>query len=340
MLRGRRRSSWKVACAAFFVLSSARPDAARCGEPPTAALVFDRDEGTTCAVEDDFRRSVAERMGYDPFRPGAGRVLSIRVHGQDPYRGELALRDASGREIGRRVLEDADCGALLDSLVLAATLGLDPLALARAPGEAPAAVPAAPSAPPVSAAAYVEERATPVPPLPATFLQLRVSLGAELFVGIGPGDVPGPSGSVGLRYGRFGVDVEGASTISGTSGGTSAGGAEGSVTLGTVLPCYRVWASGRAGVDLCGAFTGGALFSRGADVSRSNARTDPVLSAGLRAHGEWRFTRALGVAIFAQGAIPLEHDELSVDFSGAPQVVWKTPSASLTSGLSMFALIP
>jgi len=347
MLRGGRGWSTIVSCLACVVASLARPQPARGSDPPTATLHFDRADGSTCSLEGELRQGVAERMGYDPFRTGAARALSIHLSGQGPYRGELVLRDASGREVGRRALEDADCGALKDALVLAVTLGLDPLALVRKPAEAPAPPSAAleeavaPAAPPrVTRGVVVEERAAAEPSQPTTSVQLRVSLGAELFVGLGPGDVPGPSGSIGVRYGRFGVDVEGATTISGTSGGSSAGGAEGSVTLGTLLPCYRVWESGRAGVDLCGAFTGGALFSRGSDVSRSNARTDPVFAAGLRAHGEWRFTRALGVAIFAQGSIPLEHDELSVDVAGAPQVVWKTPSASLTSGLSMFALIP
>jgi hypothetical protein len=322
-----------------------RPGVARGSEPPTAILEFERDEGASCPIESEFRQSVAEKMGYDPFRMAAARVLSIHVSGHGPYRGELILRDASGREVGRRVLQDADCVAMRDSLVLAVTLGLDPLALMGRPSDAPVAPPVAgrplpPASPSSEPSTFTEERAPPVPSRPSRSVELRVALGAELFVGVGPGDAPGPSGSVGVRYGRFGVDLEGATTLSGTSGGAVAGGAEGTATLGTLLPCYRVWVLGRAGVDLCGAFTGGALFSRGADVSRSNSRIDPVFFAGLRARGEWRFTRALGVALFVEGAIPLEHNELSVEVAGASQPVWKTPPASFTTGLSMFALIP
>jgi hypothetical protein len=344
MLRTKRGGSCALVCAIAVVFTALTPTVARGAEPPTAVLEFERDEGTTCPLEGEFRQSVAERMGYDPFRSGATRVLSIHVRGRGPYQGELVLRDAGGHEVGRRVLQDADCGALRDSLVLAVTLGLDPLALMRAPAPVPIPPQRAPepAAPPPSSPTptYADERAPAVTSEPAKPLQLRVSLGAALFVGVVPGDVPGPSGSIGLRYGRFGVDVEGATTLSGTSGGADTGGAQGSATIATLLPCYRVWSSGRARVDLCGAFTGGALFSRGTDVSRSNSRTDPLFLAGLRAHAEFRFTRALGVAIFAQGSIPLEHDELSVDVAGAPAVVWKSPSASLTSGLSLFALIP
>jgi len=331
---------WAFGILGAILLGWAR--VASAADPPSAVLEFSG--GAACLSEGEFRRQVAERMGYDPFRASAPRVLSIRVGGRGPYRGELLLRGSLGDEIGRRALEDADCEALRDALVLAVTLGIDPLAAMPKPSSPPKE-----TAPPVI---LLERPAAPSPTLPVTEeadrglptrpsppLLLRASVGAQLFAGLTPGDVPGPSGSIGLRYGRFGLDVEGVTTLSGSSR-TSAGGAEATATVGTLLPCYRVLVSGGFGADLCGELTGGALFSRGTDVSRAGSRTDPLVLAGLRLAGEWRFSRVLGVALFLQGSIPFEHDELTVDVAGAPAVVWKTPAASATGGLSMFALFP
>jgi hypothetical protein len=326
---------------------------AHAGEPPTAVLEFRHDAGATCPTEAELRREVAEKVGYDPFRTNAPRVLSIHVSGSGPYSGDLVLRDATGHEVGRRKLEDADCAALRDSLVLAITLGLDPLALLRRPetetkteavtaqvAPSESALPALPAVRvDIAGATFAKEQASPAESEPRTPLLVRVAVGALVAAGLTPGDVVGPSGAVGLRYGRLGVDIEGSTTLSGAST-TDSGGATATATTGTLLPCYRFWRSGSFGSDLCGTFTGGALFSRGTDVSRADSRTDAILSAGLRLAADWRFTRVLGLGFFVQGAIPLEHNELSVAVSGASQVVWKTPSAAATGGLSVFALFP
>jgi len=346
-MRLRRAETLTLACAVGWVCP------ALAAEPPTAALDWDDGGGdASCISEREFREGVAERMGYDPFRDEASRVLSIHIRGEPRHRAELVLSEVSGRRLlGRRELEDDDCRALRDSLVLAATLGLDPLSGARsdtsaaptAPGgrdmdEGPVPAPVSeprtqtPGAPPLE-----RDEASGVPT--STRVLLRVSVGAEVLAGTVPGASFGPSASVGLRYGRLGLDLEGTTTVAGTSH-SSDGGAEGTSTTGSLLPCYRAMQSGRWVADLCGVFTAGALFSRGVGVSHADSRTDPVLLAGLRGAVEWRLTRVFGLAAFAEGALPLWHDELSVDDGGVSEVVWKTPAASLVTGLSTFALLP
>src|SRR5580658_4607224 len=124
----RRRDALTFACAMGWVCP------APAAEPPTASLAWDDGGNASCVSEREFRAGVAERIGYDPFRTAASRALSVRISGERQHRAVLALSDvATGRTLGRREIEDGDCAALRDSLVLAATLGLDPLSGAMSP---------------------------------------------------------------------------------------------------------------------------------------------------------------------------------------------------------------
>jgi hypothetical protein len=319
-------------------------------EPPTASLAWDDGGNASCISEREFRAGVAERMGYDPFRSEASRVLSVRISSERRHRAVLALSEVStGRALGLREIEDSDCAALRDSLVLAATLGLDPLSGARSPGMKATKAAEPKEGLTLSSVSVAAQSAAPAARAPerdegssvrsSKRVSLRVSVGAQFLAGVVPGPGFGPSASLGLRYGRLGVDLEGATTVSGTSS-SSDGGAQATSTVASLLPCYRAFASGPWAADVCGVFTAGALFSRGVGVSHPDSRTDAIVLTGLRVAAEWRLTRALGLAALAEGLFPLWHDELSVDDGRASEVVWKTPAASFVTGLSAFALLP
>jgi hypothetical protein len=140
--------------------------------------------------------------------------------------------------------------------------------------------------------------------------------------------------------GRFAVEAEGATTFGGSSSPTAHGIATGSATVATLLACYRITSLDRLGLDLCAAAMGGALFSRGADVSAEVSRNDAVAATGLRLRVEWLAVPGFGLAAHVEGFGMLVHDELAVDDAGTSQVVWQTPAVVGGAGLSVFALFP
>jgi hypothetical protein len=339
-----------LATLTFAAALAIGPQRARADEAPTAVLDLDVGRGPCTSVA-DLRRAVAEKMGYDPFRESAAKTVSIHIDRRDGgagYHGTFSMRDATGRELGHRVLDDAQCESVRDSLVLTVSLALDPLALTRPP-RPPPPVPSAPPAPPppLPAAPVVVVPPPPAvvappapPPRPSTPLTWRASLGGQWVSGVSPGNLPGAGGSVGLRYGRLALDVEGAAELEGSSG-TSFGDAVGSAVLFTLLPGYRLVASGPFALDLFGALTAGALLSHGGSGDASQqSRTDLVALGGARVQVEWRFARAFGLAAFAGGALAFVRNPLKVQAGTDVQNVWESDPASASLGLSAFALFP
>jgi hypothetical protein len=89
-------------------------------------LDFDIDPThTACNDEGLFRRAVAERVGYDPFRESADH--KIEIHTTETQRGligSISWRDFAGRIEGERNFDSpgADCTALLNNMAFAVAL--------------------------------------------------------------------------------------------------------------------------------------------------------------------------------------------------------------------------
>ncbi len=78
-----------------------------------------------CWDEAEFRRSVARRVGYDPFRQDASTNVSIRVGGSSRViDGRVEWRDAHGGVMGERriVGKDGNCPKLLTEIGFAVGL--------------------------------------------------------------------------------------------------------------------------------------------------------------------------------------------------------------------------
>lgn len=109
-------------------------------------LTYQRQGSTRqCWDQAEFQRSVAQRLGYDPFRPGPGFSVSIRVAGSArAVEGHIDWRDAGGANIGERKLtaKDGDCQRLLTEVSFAVGLQIELLhprtALASTPPPGPA----------------------------------------------------------------------------------------------------------------------------------------------------------------------------------------------------------
>jgi hypothetical protein len=155
----------------------------------TVTLRYEVDASTRgCWDESRFRRGVANRIGYDPFREEAPLELQIHVGGSaSAVDGQVVWRDASGVSVGERtfVAKDGNCGKLMTEMSFAVGLQIEFLRLkppkpttasvdvpAPPPTTTPPSLPApetpSPAAPPVPEASPPVEDTPPSPPKPAT----------------------------------------------------------------------------------------------------------------------------------------------------------------------------
>jgi hypothetical protein len=129
-----------------------------------------------CWDEDEFRRSVAHRIGYDPFREDA--PINVRIHvggSASAVDGHVEWRKANGLLMGERrfVAKDGNCAKLLTEMSFAVGLQIELLRpnAAPAPAGPVARAPAATTSPPRTSSdgpsAATSAGATAPPPKPA-----------------------------------------------------------------------------------------------------------------------------------------------------------------------------
>lgn len=201
-----------------------------------ASLSYERGAGAEeCPDESTIRRSVAVRLGYEPWSDTAPRRLTVRVVAESPgWAASIELTDADGRVKGRRRLTSAtaDCHDLAESLQLALGLALDPLLLTRPPPDPepapppeplvivlpPPEPPAPPEPPPMPEPVpepvpepepvVVAEPPPPPPPPPApppVPVQIALEAGASWVKGLEPTSSWGGGGAVNVRRGAFAI---------------------------------------------------------------------------------------------------------------------------------------
>ena len=196
---------------------------------PSAKLVYVRGPDTAaCPDEDQLRRAVATRIGYDPFFPSAPKTVIAQVsRAKAGYRGKVQITGDDGRIRGERELATRgdDCSELISAMALAVSIALDDLdeapptpptpatatappaasdavaapasSLPAAPGEA--ITPPAPS-PRAGAAGSAEQPAPPVGTR-ASRLDITASIGPVVSVGAAPGPSVGAAVAATVRYG-------------------------------------------------------------------------------------------------------------------------------------------
>jgi hypothetical protein len=209
----------------LVVLLSLPSFAAEGGTDAAFRLSWVRGDGAeSCVDQRALAGAVRLRLGRDPFADNAeSGIEGTIVRDGSAFRAILRVRDAQGKEVGRRDLELAtdDCSKLTDALVLAVALTIDPNAPASddasksgdaqlasgaatvTPGsdsDAPAASPP-PPAPPAHASPATPD-AEPCPTCaPTRAPELRLALRGLVAGGLLPGVAPGVSvtGFVGTR---------------------------------------------------------------------------------------------------------------------------------------------
>jgi hypothetical protein len=177
---------------------------------PSAKLVYVRGPGAeSCPSEDDLRKAVGDRIGYDPFFPSAQKTVVVQItRTSSAYGGRVQIVTDTGELRGERQLPTlSDCTEMVASLGLVVSLALDDLD--ASPEEPAAAAPAAKETP-EPAAIHASEPPPPPPeapppsvPRPAAGVDVRVSVGPGVMIGTAPSPAVALAASTSLGRGRF-----------------------------------------------------------------------------------------------------------------------------------------
>jgi hypothetical protein len=311
----RRARRWGLG---LLVLGGAAlPRIARAEE--RARLVYVRSEGAeACPDEIALRLRVVARLSYDPFSPGASRVVVARIDAvPKALLGTVELVDAQGMSSGKRELSSTpeSCEELARSMALSISLAIDPDREQSPPAASPAEPEPepAPPAPPRGR----EEPARAVSATPGHFFAGLAFVGA---VGALPAPALGGLGSFGFRTRYFSVALEGRASWSLERELTPRGSIDGSLIGGGLSACGRLDYVGACFVALAGVQ---ALESSG--VAAAQARSATFVGLGPRL--SFRGARsAHGVAFTAslEGLLSLTRNRAY--FSGVE--IWRSPALS------------
>jgi hypothetical protein len=288
---------------------------------PSARLTYVREPGTeACADEEELRRAVAARLGYDPFFAWAPVAVVAHVRRESgAYRAEVTLVDEQGVSRGKRTLssEGDDCAPLVGALALGISLALDPLSLARKPDTAEASP--APTPAPVDAVAPTAPagNGAELPRLPAERPAANAAsrwrgwaglavLGAS---GATPGFAFGGLVRAKVEHGRLSLAVEAGLDAPTSASAPTGGTVRAWMAQATLLGCGRVWLM----VVGCGFVTGGPVVASGVDLAAPRSAVVPYGAFGPRVSVEWPFFGRFRLEGFIEVAVTLKPKAFQVD---------------------------
>jgi hypothetical protein len=271
---------------------------------PSAKLAYSRGPGAeTCPDEDQLRKAVAARLGYDPFFPWANKTIEAEItHTKRGFHGEVKVIDAAGLLRGARSIDAAsqDCGDMVRAVALAISIALDDLALdepsspSAAPSPAPAPEPT-PAPPPTPAPEPTPTPpATPTPAKPKRFAP-DLWLAPVVTFGTAPAPAVGFHLDLRLSTGIVSLDLEAQADLPASGGASVAATTPGNpaevrtyLVLGSLVPCLRLPLTlSVAGTTTlyflgCALLTAGVFEESGVDVAVSSTGNAPFLAAGGR----------------------------------------------------------
>ena len=265
-----------------------------------------------CPAIDEVRAAISARLGYDPFREPAARIVLILLDGpsesSEPTRARVELLNMDMHTLGTRQIESGEgCRELLATAALQASIAVDPVSVSAAAGAPPTEPqPPPPQEQPPPPQENVEATTTPTPAPLATppaappeaapaKPQLALLLGGHTALLLAPQPF-----AAGLLVGVEGVlapwslrlELRGDIPIGDKNG------ARATPILATVAPCARLpLGSGDGDITLlgCGTVTGGAV-----PVFGPMTAVAPYFGGGGRAGMGVRLADGGRVDVFAQ----------------------------------------
>jgi hypothetical protein len=278
---------------------------------PSARLIYVRGPGAgECPDEDVVRKSVATRLGYDPFFLSAPTTIFVEVsHDTDRFAAVVRLIDNQGVERGVRRLEShsRDCRDLVGTLALTISLVVDPLSLAVAPS-APEAAAAPPAPAPAPAPAAAPAPAPAPPPLEGRPPEVtRFFAGLTVLGSLGSALAPTAGAAIfgGARRSWVSVRVEARGDLPASA--PTAPPARSWALFGSALPCGHLSAA-----FACAAIGLEWIHATGDAASPRSAET-LVAVAGGRLGLELGATDRLAFAAFAESLVPFQRPKIVID---------------------------
>ena len=294
-------------------------------EPLTLALSYVVDPKLdACPSEVEFRGSIVEQIGYDPFREAAPqRVVAELRESEVGLSGSVVWTDNSGKQEGDRQFASPsrDCAELAKAVSFSIAVQIQLLngatkASDRAPTPPPVAAPPVPPRPTVS----VVRR----PPAPERYLSLGLGPIAEL--GAAPDTQAGARFFVAARDGALSLELGAFGTLQ-TKRSEPDGSAFSTRTLGlTLSPC----ANGQNFL-LCAVGRFDRLRVQGFGVDAARAPAALTAQVGLRLGFQQLLSERWRAGAHADGLGLLT--PRSVYLNAVP--VWSMPNFALSLGIDV-----
>lgn len=297
----------------------------------SARLVYQRDPGAeTCPDEEVLRAEVARRVGFNPFKEEASRVIICRVDRVGPgLRARIEVEnDAEHLKSSRELVSKrADCQELSEALQVALSIAINPVvATVRIDPEKEKE-----SAPPVAKPAEREDSKVvpPLPrdpaatvvaaPLPRSGIELLVGAHGAVAAGLNPGLAYAATFDIGLAGRRYSAEADLRLV------------APSSVAVGR--GSLRVWqwavllatCAHRGVFSACLLGSGGMIYGTGEGFAINEKSHSPQVAAGTRGAVEYPFAKGrlrLRAAIDLTAALPHTH------FTVGGVDAWVSPPAA------------
>jgi hypothetical protein len=320
-----------------------------------------------CWDETEFRRRVAQRIGYDPFREET--PVSVRVHvggASNAVDGHVEWRKANGALMGERrfVAKDGDCRNLLTEMSFSVSLQIE-LLRPKTAGE-----PSTPSQPPQDAGAtnspavpagggseatsardagvasrpnpspkreQADEDARRPPEAPTEGSGAEESSRWPVWVGLGPSLAwrlsPAMTTDVrlflGMRASDFSFEVAGEATYPSTQTRWDQSGFRQTLVGASVAACgHHQWLSA------CGLGRASAVRVAGVGVTKPRSPTGFVAQLGLRVAATFPLGQAWFLAGHVDGLASLNPSRVELNNG----IMWEMPRLGALAGIDLAVL--
>ncbi|MBS2019705.1 MAG: hypothetical protein JST00_42980 [Deltaproteobacteria bacterium] len=200
-----------------FTASALGGTRAWAGGQASARLVYTVDD-PSCPSEEDLRRMVAKRLGYDPFRADAAVGYRVQIVKRGARVEAKIASEGGAGAAGRRELADARCDALAESVASTLAIAIDPVAASAPPPPPP------PPPPPRDTSDPLPPPSSEPPPRVSTSLspsdhdaapgadgRVRLAIRGDLVAGLGLTASVAMAARLGAaaRFDRFSIGGEG-----------------------------------------------------------------------------------------------------------------------------------
>jgi hypothetical protein len=279
-----------------------------------------------CPSEAEFRRSVIEQLGYDPFRDAAPHHVLAELHEDSGLAGSVVWTDSSGRQEGERqfATPSRDCAELAKAVSFSVAVQVQLLNGSSAADSA-RPVTARERQPPVPLAAARSVPSQPDRPrLPPDFLS--VGLGPTVDFGGAPAPQAGARLFVAARAGALSLELAALGTLPVRK--TLPDGSGFSIrSFGLSLsPCGQ-----RGNFALCAVGRVARLGAQGFGVDDARAPATFTAQAALRLGFQQGLTERWLLGAHTDGLVLLTPG--TVYLNAVP--VWSTPRLALSLGIDL-----